>query len=479
MSQNELVYPIILSGGSGTRLWPLSRPTMPKQFTKIFDQLSLFQKTILRVNGFFFADPIVVTGNLSRFIVRDQLEKINIKPSGVIIEPKPFDTAPAALSGIIFAFDIANDPIVLLCPADHWIENNNYFKNIIKDIIKYVDQEKIFTFGIKPKTPHTGYGWITTKKEQVKGEIYKVKKFIEKPKLKIAESLIQESSNFWNSGIFMGKASAFINAYKRYSAYILKTVENSYSNSYKDLNFIRLNEKKWNQLNKISIDHAIIEKHSEIYMKPFDEHWSDIGSFDSLMKHYQGGTKKNIILGNSSLFDSKNTLLNSTDEKVHLVGVGLDNITAIATKDAILCINNKKSENVRDVVNKLIENKIEQAKKSLYEYRPWGTFEILSSGKNFQVKKIQVFPNSKLSLQSHKYRSEHWVVVKGTATVTIGNENKIISENESVYINSGEKHRLENQTKEIITIIEVQTGSYLGEDDIVRYDDDYNRLNSE
>ncbi len=480
MHSKEFVYPIILSGGSGTRLWPLSRPTMPKQFTKLFDELSLFQSTVMRVTNQLFKPPIIVTGNLSRFIVKDQLEHINTKSSGIIIEPKPFDTAPAALAGVEHANKISKNPIILICPADHWIEDNKYFKNIIKDLIPYIDGKKIFTFGIAPKNAHTGYGWINTRKTNLKSnDIFKVNNFIEKPKLEVARKLIADDKNFWNAGIFMGRASSFINAYKKHAIQIYNIVKSSYSNSYKDLNFIRLQKKEWNELKNISIDYAIIEKYKHTYMKRFEGIWSDIGSYDSLMKHLQKGSKKNVVLGNSTLFDSENTFLNSVDNQILLVGAGLKNINVIATKDAVLCINQKNSESVRNIVEKLIENKIEQADKSFKDYRPWGSFEIVSKEKNFQVKKIQVYPKSKLSLQSHKYRAEHWVVVKGKANVTLDNEIKIISENESVFINSGVKHRLENPTEKIITIIEVQTGSYLGEDDIIRYDDDYNRLNSE
>ena len=477
---NKIVHPIILAGGSGTRLWPLSRSTMPKQFTELLGDKTLFINTILRLKGEVFSNPIIVTGELSRFIVKNQLEDSEIDSLGILIEPIARDTACAALAGIIHATKISNDPIILLCPADHWINDTLYFRKIIKENITHVRDDNIITFGINPQYPHTGYGWITTSnRKNSNNNILEVHKFVEKPNFETAKILFNDNANYWNSGIFMAKASFLINAYKKYHRKIYNLVNKAYKNAINDLGFIRLEKENWKKLKKISIDHAIIEKLKNIYMVPFQGIWSDVGSLHSLMQHYQKDTKNNVIIGNSTLIDSENTFLNSITNQVHLVGVGLNNIIAVATKDAVLCIDKRQTEKVKDVVQKLIEDNVEQANKSLEDFRPWGKFEVLSRDKNFQVKKIQVLPKCKLSLQSHKYRSEHWVVVEGKARVTLGEKVIIISENESIYINAGVKHRLENPTNEIISIIEVQTGTYLGEDDIIRYDDDYKRLSAD
>ena len=478
---NNIVHPIILAGGSGTRLWPLSRSTMPKQFTELLGDKTLFTNTILRLKGEVFSNPIIVTGELSRFIVQNQLEDSKTDSQGILIEPVARDTACAALAGIIHATKISNDPIILLCPADHWIKDTLYFRKIIKENIIHIRDDNIITFGIKPQYPHTGYGWITTnnRKNANNKNIFEVLKFVEKPNFETAKKLFDDNANYWNSGIFMAKASFLIDSYKIFNRKIYELVNESYKNAINDLGFIRLERENWQKLKKISIDHAIIENLKNIYMVPFQGIWSDVGSLHSLMQHYQKDNNNNVTIGNSTLIESENTFLNSITNQVHLVGVGLNNIIAVATKDAILCIDKRKTEKVKDVVKKLIEDNVEQANKSPEDFRPWGKFEVLSRGKNFQVKKIQVLPNCKLSLQSHRYRSEHWVVVEGKARVTLGEKVVIISENESIYINAGVKHRLENSTKEIISIIEVQTGSYLGEDDIIRYDDDYKRLSSD
>ncbi len=480
MSFKNIVYPIVLSGGSGTRLWPLSRPTMPKQFVKLLDEVTLFENTISRLNGDFFSTPIIVSGDISRFMVKRELEKLKVKAKHILIEPEPKDTAAAALSGIMHAECIAKDPIVLICPSDHWIEDVSYFKNIINKSTVFVKNDNIITFGVKPLSPHTGYGWIEInskyKKIDQNTSAYKVDKFIEKPTLEKTKILLESEYNFWNSGIFLGRCSTFIKAYKKFATNTFEIVHSAYKNSKMDLDFLRLEKSNWKDLKKISIDYAIIEKYENILMIPFSEKWSDVGSMHSLMQHYTKDENQNVAIGNSTIIDSENTFLNCADSDIHLVGMGLKNIIAVATKDAVLCVDQNKSESVRIVVEKLIENKIEQAEKSLTDFRPWGSFEILSRGKNFQVKKIKVLANCKLSLQSHKYRSEHWVVVDGSAIVTLGDEKMTISKNESIFINSGVKHRLENPNDQTLTIIEIQTGTYLGEDDIIRYEDDYKRI---
>ena len=475
--KSNIIQPIILSGGSGKRLWPLSRSSMPKQFANLFENHTLFQKTIIRLEDNIFNEPIIVTGEVSRFIAKRQLEEINKSVSEIIIEPEPKDTAAAAIAGIIHSSKIKENPLILILPADHLIENKTYFISLIKKATKWVTSDNILTFGIKPKFAHTGYGWIKAdlNSKSIKNNIFSVINFFEKPNKTNAQIFFNDNSFFWNSGIFLGKASSFLKTYNQFAKDILSFAKKSYQNLEIDLGFLRLEKNYWNKIKKISIDHSIIEKHKKIKMIPFEEKWSDIGSLQSLMGYNTPNKNNNVVDGNSTSVDCKNTFLKSIDDKVHLVGLGLKNIIAVATNDAVICLEKNHSEDVKKAVDILDEKKLEQANNSLYDYRPWGNFEVLSKGKNFQVKKIQVYPNSKLSLQSHKYRSEHWVVVEGKAKVTFGEKVITLLKNESIFINAGIKHRLENVTKNIITIIEVQTGSYLGEDDIIRFEDDYQR----
>ncbi len=474
---SKIIQPIILSGGSGTRLWPLSRRSMPKQFANLFEKSTLFQKTVERLNDHIFHKPIVVTSEISRFIAKKQLEELKNLSATIIIEPEPKDTAAAAISGIIYSLENMGDPLVLILPADHLIENKPYFVSLMKKATKLVTTDNILTFGIKPTFPHTGYGWIKIdlNDQNRENNFFSVINFFEKPNKSNAHKFYEDKSFYWNSGIFLGKASSFLKTYNQFARDILSSVEKSYQTLKKDLGFLRLDKKYWSKIKKISIDHAIIEKHSNIRMIPFEENWSDIGSLQSLMNQNTLDKNDNVIQGNSTAVDCENTFLKSIDDKIHLVGLGLKNIIAIATNDAVICLENNHSENVKKAVGILKKKKLEQASNSLYDYKPWGNFEILSRGKNFQVKKIQVYPNCKLSLQSHQYRSEHWVIVEGKAKVTLGKQTIYLLQNESIFINAGIKHRLENVTKNILTIIEVQTGSYLGEDDIVRFEDDYKR----
>ena len=478
---SKIIQPIILSGGSGKRLWPLSRSCMPKQFANLFKKHTLFQKTIIRLDDKIFCEPIIVTGEVSRFIAKRQLEEINKGFAEIIIEPEPKDTAAAALVGIIHSKKLIENPTVLILPADHWIENSIYFKELIRIAYDHIDNDNIITFGIKPTYPNTGYGWIELNPKEINNtsNIQSVINFYEKPNLEKASEFFLNKSFYWNSGIYLGKASSFVNSYKKFDQRTMNLVKDSYEKAKKDLFFLRIDEKKWKKLKNVSLDYAIIEKHKKINMIPFEEKWSDIGSLLSLMEYHSIDKESNVVQGSATSIDCNNTFLKSENEKIHIVGLGLNNIIAISTQDAVICLEKNKSENVKKAVEILEQRGIDQANNSLYDFRPWGSFEVLSKGKNYQVKKIEVYPFCKLSLQSHKYRSEHWVVVKGEARIILGDEVKIISENESVYINSGVKHRLENATKKTITIIEVQTGTYLGEDDIVRYEDDYKRLNSE
>ena len=474
MSSNEKIYPIILAGGSGSRLWPLSRNSKPKQFIDLIGRESLFQKTVKRLNNDLFEKSIVVTNNQSRFMVQEQLSECSSLVSKIIIEPSPKNTAPASLVGIVHSENLSNNPYIIISPSDHLIDSEKLFYELITYAKKNLSDDKLLLIGCKPSHPHTGYGWINANITKNKS-LYEIKNFIEKPNLELATKLFKSNSTFWNTGIFFGRSSVFMKEFENYQPDILNNVKLSYQHSTSDLNFLRLEKRFWNKLTSIPIDIAIMEKSKKTNVIPFKGNWTDLGSWKSIMEHLDKDNKDNVSYGNVTNIDSKDSFLYSANDKVHLVGIGLKNIISIATEDAVLVVDKDKTEEVKETINILKEKKIEQAVSFKYDFRPWGIFEILSKGKNFLVKKIIVFPKKRLSLQSHKFRSEHWVVVEGVAKVILNHETFNLGENESTYVNAGVVHRLENETDKNLIIVEVQTGSYLGEDDIIRIEDDFKR----
>ncbi len=474
MPDEKKIFPIILAGGSGTRLWPLSRDSRPKQFIKFFEENTLFQKTVNRFSDKIFHSPIIITNNQSRFTVQQQLSEISKNSSKIIIEPSPKNTAPASIVGIIYSKKIADDPYVLISPSDHLIENENLFNKLIRKSEEILPKDSLLLIGCKPTSPHTGYGWISAKTKKNKN-FFKIDNFIEKPPIELAEKLFRANSSFWNTGIFFGKASTFINEFDHFASSILKDAEISFQKSTSDLDFLRLDETTWNNLPSVPIDIAVMEKSKKLFVTPFLGNWTDLGSWTAIMDNFEYNYKENVFEKNSTKIDSVNSFLYSTTEKIHLVGIGLKNIITIATEDAVLVVEKDKSEKVKNAIDILKEKKVAQVENSQNDYRPWGFFEILSKGKNFLVKKIVVYPKKRLSLQKHEFRSEHWVVVEGQARVILDNEIFNLSKNESTYVNTGVVHRLENTEDQNLTIIEVQTGSYLGEDDIIRIEDDFKR----
>ncbi len=475
MPDKKKILPIILAGGSGSRLWPLSRNSRPKQFIKFFEENTLFQKTVNRFNNEIFDSPIIITNNQSRFTVQQQLSEISKNSLKIIIEPSPKNTAPASLVGIIYSKKIADDPYVLISPSDHLIENENLFNKLIRKSEEILPKDSLLLIGFKPTSPHTGYGWISAKKINKNRDLFKIDNFVEKPPIKLAEQLFKSNSSYWNTGIFFGKASTFINQFENFASSIFENVKLSFQKSTSDLDFIRLDENPWNNLPSVPIDIAIMEKSKNLFVTPFEGDWTDLGSWKSIMDNFENNYEENVFEKNSTKIDSVNSFLYSTTEKIHLVGIGLKNIITIATEDAVLVVEKDKSEKVKNAIDILKEKKVAQVENSQNDYRPWGFFEILSKGKNFLVKKIVVYPKKRLSLQKHEFRSEHWVVVEGQARVILDNEIFKLSKNESTYVNTGVVHRLENTEDHNLTIIEVQTGSYLGEDDIIRIEDDFKR----
>ena len=474
----NIIVPVILCGGTGTRLWPLSRKGYPKQFLNLLgkDEFSLLQQTYKRVENLEnTSKPIIICNEEHRFIVGDQMQEINTEPLSIILEPKGRNTAPAITIAALKALEYFKDPILLILSSDHEIKNTKNFILSIINSTKLAKEGKLVIFGVPPTYPSTGYGYIKSS-DQLDQNSYsasKVEKFIEKPDLKTAQELFQDKKHSWNSGMFVFKAISIINDLKIFQPNIVENCKKCLRESKKDLDFLRLNKKHFLKCEDISIDYAVLENTTNAFVLPLNCGWNDLGTWDSLWKISEKDSKGNVIKGRVIEQDTEESFIRSEEKLV--VTIGLKNLILIDTKDAILVANRKDSEKVKGIVGKLNEKGIIEGKEHKKVYRPWGYYLSIEENKNWKIKKIQVYPGRSLSLQKHKYRSEHWIVVKGKAKVQLNNEVKILYENESTYIPLGAKHRLSNPGDKPLIIIEVQSGDYLGEDDIVRYEDNYGR----
>jgi mannose-1-phosphate guanylyltransferase / mannose-6-phosphate isomerase len=470
----QQITPVILCGGSGSRLWPLSRKSYPKQFVPLVGNKTLFQNSSERLIGPQFKNPVIVTNSDYRFIVSEQLQEIGIDPRAILIEPEGRNTAPAILAAALFEYQINPDAILVVAPSDHVIKDVNAFQLAIEEAYKVALDGQLVTFGIKPTHPETGFGYLELSKISPTQAV-PLKAFVEKPDLTNAEKMHQSENFLWNSGIFLFQAKDIIEAFKKHSPSDLDAVNSSLTNSINDLGFCRLNLTDWVKTENISIDYAIMEKSDNLSVVPFSAGWSDLGGWDAVWRENVSKTNGVKTSKNATAIDCENSLIRSEDDTIEVVGIGLKNIIAIAMKDAVLVADMSKSQDVKKAVDILKEKEASQATHFPKDHRPWGWFESLTIDEKFQVKKIHVHPGASLSLQSHKYRAEHWIVVSGVAEVTIDEEVKLISENQSVYIPLGAIHRMRNPGEKPTELIEVQTGTYFGEDDIFRYDDVYSR----
>ena len=473
------LHPVLLAGGSGTRLWPLSRKSYPKQFSKLIGEKTLFQSSAQRLtssNTLDFAPHITLTNADFRFIIGEQLQEIGIDPGPVLIEPRAKNTAAAILAASIFAHSKDENAILLVAPSDHVIPDTEDFHRAIQVGLSHVENSKMVTFGIKPTHPETGYGYL----ELSTGPLddygtSELKSFVEKPNLHGANQMLEAGYYLWNAGIFLFRAQDMIEAFSTYAPESLSLVSQAVNNASMDLGFLRLASEPWFKLKDISIDYAIMEKAQNLVAVPYASKWSDLGGWDAVWSESESDTSGNVTSATSHAIECTNSLLRSESSSQQVVGIGLTDIMAIAMPDAVLVAPKERAQDVIKAVGLLKSKNIAQAEIFPKDHRPWGWFESLAVGDCFQVKRICVKPGAALSLQSHKHRSEHWIVVEGTAKVTIEDEITLVSEGQSVYVPLGAKHRMENLGKLPMVMIEVQIGTYLGEDDIIRFEDRYER----
>ena len=475
------IIPIILCGGSGTRLWPLSRKSFPKQYLKLSNSnnntlLQNTYKRISKVEG--INNPILICNEEHRFIAAEQMREINIKPNKILLEPSGKNTAPAIALAALLAIQIEKDPILLVLSSDHQIKNNDKFIEVIKKGIKYANNNKIVTFGVVPHSPETGYGYIKAEKEfnlsNIEGQ--NIAEFIEKPDRNKALEFIKNKRYTWNSGMFLFKAKKVLDEFNNFSPDLLNSCKKSIQNSTSDLDFQRLNKIDFDQCQSISFDVAIMEKTTSGIVIPLNAGWNDIGSWESIWDDGKKDINNNLIEGNNIFIESSKDNYIRSEDKV-IVGIGLENLVIVDTNDALLISDKNQTQKVKDMVNILKKKGISAGDNHQKIYRPWGHYVSIVEKPRWQVKLICVKPGERLSLQMHHHRSEHWIIVDGTAEVEINGTINILTENESTYIPLGSKHRLTNPGKIPLIIIEVQSGSYVGEDDIVRFKDIYGRSN--
>lgn len=472
------IIPIILCGGKGTRLWPLSRQSYPKQFLSICgnNDKSLLQQTQERISNLKGIDnPIIICNDEHRFLVAEQMRQIGILPKAIILESEGKNTAPAIALGAIRALEDNKDSLLLVLSADHKIKDSKEFKKVINKGIEYALDDNLVTFGIIPKCAETGYGYIESESSLNNDNIdaAKIKKFIEKPNEDLAKELIKSKKYMWNSGMFLFKTKLILNELKKYNPFLLQKCEQSIKNSVKDLDFIRIDSKYFSECPNLPIDIAVMENTDKGLVIPLDAGWSDIGSWSSLWESEEKDEYGNYIKGRVFNKDSSNCLI--TSENRLLVTLGLSDLVVVETSDATLVASKKHSENLKSVVNKLSKEGYTESFLHKKIYRPWGSYTSLIESEGWLVKKIEVNPKSKLSLQMHNHRAEHWIVVSGTADIEIDENNFVLTKNQSTYIPLKAKHRLKNSGILPLILIEIQSGDYIGEDDIVRFKDEYGR----
>ncbi|MES2825532.1 MAG: mannose-1-phosphate guanylyltransferase/mannose-6-phosphate isomerase [Pseudomonadota bacterium] len=470
-----MIIPVILAGGSGTRLWPLSRQHYPKQLLKLFGDSTMLQQTVLRLAGLpDLASPIVVCNVEHRFMVAEQLHEIGIKDAVIILEPIARNTAPALALAALQADATKSNPTLLVLSADHMISDVEAFHHAVKIAIKAAEKGRLVTFGVQPTHPETGYGYIKTQQTAADTEgSYRVEQFVEKPNEETAEQYLAAGCYYWNSGMFVFKTDVFLEELKNHSPEVVAAAEQSKNWAVCDLDFIRVHKDSFATAPNISIDYALMEKSVNVVCVPLAAGWSDVGDWKSFANISAKDDSGNSFIGDSIDVGSSNTLVFSRDKLVATLGV--ENLMIINTPDAILIADKSQAQHIKAIISQIEQQKRSEHMQHREIYRPWGCYDAIDDGERYQVNRIRVKPGASLSLQLHHHRAEHWIVVKGTALVQKGDEVLLLSENESTYIPVGIKHRLSNPGKIPLEIVEVQSGSYLEEDDVIRYEDSYGR----
>ena len=465
------ITPVILCGGSGERLWPLSRKSYPKQFLNLIGKGSLFQQSIMRFDQGAF--PLVITGIDYRFIANQQLLEVGVDKADVIIEPEGKNTGPAIIAAACHIASNEPNSIMLVMPSDHYIPDNQAFAEMVKEGANHLRKGQIMCFGVTPDRPETGYGYIRIGDGD--GPVKPVLGFKEKPNYKKALAFMKDNRYLWNAGIFMMRAGELLDIAAELQPQMLEVAIKATVNATKDLDFLRLDPTAWSEMPAQGFDYAFMEKAKTIGCIAFNGKWSDLGDWQTVGDFYDADEQGNIVYGPAHQIESKNTLLWAAKEGQILTGIGLESLLVVSMGDAVLVADRNRSQEVKAIVSELRNKGISQAEQRERENRPWGWFETIAKNDSFHAKILNVYAGRSLSLQSHRFRSEHWVVVKGEATVVRGEQEFKLQSNESTYIHAGDRHQLRNDSEEELDVIEVQTGSYFGEDDIVRYKDLYGR----
>lgn len=470
----EAIYPVILCGGSGTRLWPLSRKSFPKQFAALTGQGSLFQQTLTRLSGEGFAPPVLLTSADFRFLVTQQLSEADATATRILIEPAARNTAPAVLAAAL-ALEDRPEALMLVAPSDHVIRDEAAFRDLVRAAAPAARAGRLVTFGIAPDRPETGYGWLELEGPAGAGPVAPLRRFVEKPDAARAAEMLAQGGFLWNAGIFLMSVRACLDAFAAHAPDLIAPVRAALAGGREDLCFFRLDEAAWAAARDISIDYAVMERAPNLGVAPFAGGWNDLGSWATVRAEMGPDAEGVATFGPATAIDCREVLLRAEDPDQRVVGIGLENLAVIAMRDAVLVADLTDAQRVREAVAALKAEGAPQAEDFPRVHRPWGWYETLSLGNRFQVKRIMVRPGARLSLQSHVHRAEHWVVVEGTARVTVNEDVRLMTENESIYVPLGAVHRLENPGKLPLLLIEVQSGAYLGEDDIIRYEDVYAR----
>ena len=467
-----LIYPVILCGGTGTRLWPLSRRSMPKQFLNLAGKDSLFQQAVLRVSGPDFQAPLVITANDYRFIAAQQLVDIGITPIDVILEPSPKNTAPAIVAAAEGLYDIDPDAVMLAMPSDHYIPDTTAFTKHVAAARASAEAGNVVTFGIQPDRPETGYGYIEIGQKLSEAEGFAVTRFHEKPDSKTAQNMIGQGSYLWNSGIFLMQCKTVLRLSEQHVPSMLRCVRQSVKRGTRDMDFLRLEETSWAEIEADSIDYALMEKAENLAVFSFSGRWSDLGDWQAVMRELsadgRSDSKGNLLVGKARQIESHSCLIWAENPEQIVTTIGLNDIIVVAMADAVLVIDKHKAQSVKQIVDLLGKQNLSQAYEQLRQFRPWGWFQNLVLAEGYQVRRVHLYPQTEMTMQKHKRRSENWVVTSGVAEVKLKDRLVRLDANGSIDIPVGTAHQLSNPGDVALTLIEVRTGAYLDEDDVER-----------